>query len=148
MPASAVVVAANTMIAVNVDNKSLCFISILLKKRLGKSTGNDCHSFAIGGYRIKPIRSTHGYEKNPVVRPAPFIGTEDTDFFSLLASLLPAPCPSSDGQGNMAHNFQKSNITPQKGENSANRNRAKPNLRYKRYRTNATPNLMKKRGSS
>ena len=40
MPASAVVVAANTIIAVNVDNKSLCFILILLKIRLGKSAGN------------------------------------------------------------------------------------------------------------
>ena len=45
MPASATVVAANSTIAVNMDTTSFCFILILLKIRLGKSVGNDCHSF-------------------------------------------------------------------------------------------------------
>ena len=50
MPASAVVVAARIIIAVNVDNKSLCFIFNSPKKiRLGKTTGNSCHSLVIGG---------------------------------------------------------------------------------------------------
>jgi len=144
MPASAVVVAASTMIAVNVDNKSLCFISILLKKRLGKTIGNDCHSFVTGGYRIKLIRSSHGYERFPVLTFAPLIGTQETDSPSFLASMRPLHVRHQSGQDNMIHNSQKSNFTPQKGEISATRNRAKPNPRYFRYRTNAPLNIREK----
>jgi hypothetical protein len=55
MPASAVVVAANTISAVNADKKNLCFIVNSPKKSTvgEKYVGNDCHSFVIGGLSDK-----------------------------------------------------------------------------------------------
>jgi hypothetical protein len=75
MPASAVVVAAKITIAVNADNKKLCFIFILLKIRLGKSLATIAISYATGEYRTECARSILGNEKNPIMLFVPILGT-------------------------------------------------------------------------
>ena len=93
MPASAVVAAAKTMIAVNVDNKSLCFIFNSPKNTVGEICWQQLPFLRYWGYRTKSVQTTLGSEKIPVMPLAPFIGSQATELSTLFASMPPTTCP-------------------------------------------------------
>jgi hypothetical protein len=119
MPASAVVVAANTIIAVNADNKSLCFIFNSPKNTVGEICWQRLPFLRYWGYRTKTVRTTLSYEKNPVITPEPIIGTRKPNVSCLLHTHHPLFVRSQNRRESMEHNSQKSNAPPsQRGTRS------------------------------
>jgi len=146
MPASAVVDAAKTMIAVNVDNKNLCFIFNSPKNTVGEICWQRLPFLRYRGYRIKMIQSVHGSRKNPVITFVPFIGAQEVEHFLRFfasPSFVPYP-PLKRTRSNVQHHLQKSNRLFQKPKLWSNATCAKPNLRSIRYRTEETFDIRKK----